>query len=82
MGQDRVIAYRTHAAVTLWFLGYPEQALAHIHEALALAYELSHPFSLAFARWSAAWVSQLHRDVPTVYEHAEAAVALSPPAKA
>ena len=77
MGQDRVVACRTHAAVTLWFLGYPDQALAHIHEALALAYELSHPFSMAFARWSAAWVSQLRRDVPAVYEHAEAALALS-----
>src|SRR5437879_580081 len=57
LGQDRVIACRTHAAVTLWFLGYPEQALAHIHDALMLAHELSHPFSLVLARWSAAWVS-------------------------
>ena len=29
--------------VTLWLLGYPEQALAALHEALALAHELSHP---------------------------------------
>jgi predicted ATPase/class 3 adenylate cyclase len=77
MGQDRVIACRTHAAVTLWFLGYPEQALAHIHDALMLAHELSHPFSLALAQWSATWVSQLRRDVPAVYEQAEATVALS-----
>src|SRR5439155_9576484 len=77
LSQDRLIASRTHAAVTLWFLGYPDQALAHIHEALALAHELAHPFSLALARWSAAWVAQLRRDVSAVYEHAEAAVALS-----
>ena len=63
--------------VTLWLLGYPEQALARLHEALALAHELSHPFSLACARCLAAFVSQFRRDVPAVHEQAEAAVALS-----
>lgn len=58
-------------------LGYQGQALAHIHEALTLAHELSHPFSLAFAQCWAAFVSQLRRDVAAVYEQAEAAVALS-----
>ncbi len=42
-----------------------------------MAHELSHPYSLAFARCVAALVSQCRRDVPAVYEHAEAAVALS-----
>ena len=31
----------------LWSLGYPDQALKRSHEALTLAQELSHPFSLA-----------------------------------
>ena len=69
LSQDRVVASRTHAAVTLWFLGYPEQARTHLHDALALAHELAHPFSLALARWSAAWVGAVRRDVPAVYEH-------------
>jgi predicted ATPase len=77
MGQDPGVACRTYAAMTLWLLGYPEQALAYIHEALALAHALSHPYSLAFAQFWAAWVSQVRRDVPAVHEHAEAAVALS-----
>jgi predicted ATPase len=77
IGQDLGVACQTHAARTLWVLGYPAQALAHLHEALALAQELSHPYSLVFARHWAAWVSQVRRDVPAVYEHAEAAVALS-----
>ncbi len=77
MGQDPGVACRAYAALTLWLLGYPEQALARLHEALALAHELSHPFSLAFARCWAACVSQFRRDVPAVHEHAEAAVALS-----
>jgi predicted ATPase len=77
LGHDPGVACRAYAAQTLWVLGYPEQALARVHEALALAYELSHPFSLAFARCWAAMVSQCRRDVPDVHEHAEAAVALS-----
>jgi predicted ATPase len=58
-------------------LGYPEQALVHLHEALALAHALAHPFTLAFAHSVAAFVLQCRRDVPAVYEHAEAAAALS-----
>jgi tetratricopeptide (TPR) repeat protein len=77
MGHDPGVACRIYAARALWLLGYPEQALAHLHEALALAHELSHPFSLAFAWCLAAFVSQFHRDVQAVYEQAEAAVALS-----
>jgi len=77
MGQDPGVACRIYAAATLWSLGYPAQALARIHEALALAHELSHPFSLAFARCFAAFVSQFRRDVPAVHAHAEATVALS-----
>jgi predicted ATPase len=48
-----------------------------IHDALALAHELSHPFSLAWARCLAACVSQFRRDVPAVHAHAEAAIALA-----
>ena len=76
MGPDPGVAADLCRA-TLWLLGYPAQALARIHDALALAHELSHPYSLAFARCWAACVSQLRRDVPAVHEHAEAAVALS-----
>jgi predicted ATPase len=65
------------AAQTLWLLGYPEQALVCRHEALALAHELSHPYSLAFARVWAAIVSQLRRDILAVHEQAEATVVLS-----
>jgi predicted ATPase/class 3 adenylate cyclase len=77
IGHDPGVACRAFAAWVLWVLGYPEQALTRVHEALALAYELSHPFSLAYARCWAAMVSQFRRDVSAVHEHAEAAVALS-----
>ena len=68
MGQDPGVACQAHGARTLWLLGYPAQALTHIHDALALAHELTHPFSVAFAQCWAAIVSQLRRDVLAVYE--------------
>jgi predicted ATPase len=77
IGQDPGVSCRAYAAMTLWLLGYPEQALAHVHGGLALTRTLSHPYSLAFAHCWVAWVSQVRRDVLAVREHAEAAVALS-----
>jgi class 3 adenylate cyclase/predicted ATPase len=77
IGQDPGVGCLVGVALTLWLLGYPAQALAHIHGALVLAHALSHPYSLAFAQFWAAWVSQVRRDVPAVREHAEAAIALS-----
>jgi predicted ATPase len=77
IGYDPGVGCRAVAAMTFWLLGYPAQALAHIHEALALAHELSHPLSLAYARCVAAVVFHYRRDVPAVHEQAEAAVALS-----
>jgi predicted ATPase/class 3 adenylate cyclase len=77
MGQDPGVACGAFVAMALWLLGYPEQALAHLNHALALAHELSHPISLAFARCLAATVYQLRQDASATYEHAEAAVVLS-----
>jgi predicted ATPase len=77
MGLDPGVVCRAYAAWTLWLLGYPAQALARLHEALALTHALAHPYSLAWARAYAAHVYQCRRDVPAVHEQAEAAVALS-----
>jgi predicted ATPase len=77
IGHDPGVACHAFAAWTLWLLGYPAQALVHVHEALALAHALSHPFSLAYAQCWAAYVYQFRRDVLAVYEHAEATVVLS-----
>jgi predicted ATPase len=77
IGQDPGVACRAFTALILWLLGYPEQALARTHDAMVLAQELSHPFSLAFARSMVAVVSQCRWDMPAMHEHAEAAVALA-----
>jgi predicted ATPase len=77
IGQDLGVACRAYTALLLWLLGYPEQSQARLREALALAYALSHPYSLAFAQSMAAWVAQFRRDVPAVQAQAEAAIALA-----
>ena len=77
IGHDLGVGCRVGAAMALWLLGYPDQALVCLHDALALVHELSHPFSLAFARSYAAMVFQFRRDMSAVHEHAEAAAALS-----
>jgi predicted ATPase len=74
--------WHLYAATALWFLGYLEQAVARLHEALALVHEVtviprSQSYSLAYAAVWTALASQLRRDVPAVYEQAEVAVALT-----
>jgi class 3 adenylate cyclase/predicted ATPase/energy-coupling factor transporter ATP-binding protein EcfA2 len=61
-----------YVAWILWLLGYPDQALTRVHEALALAHALSHPYTLATAWCYAAFVAQFRRDVPAVHEKATA----------
>ena len=66
-----------YAAWTLWYLGYPDQALKRSQEALALAQELSHPFSLAYALAVLPGSISLRREEQAAQERAEAAIALS-----
>jgi predicted ATPase len=47
-GQDPGATSLSWAAWALWFLGYSDQALRRRQEALALAQELDHPFTLGF----------------------------------
>ena len=76
-GQDPGAACRAYGAANLWWLGYPEQALRWSHEAVTLARELAHPFSLGFALFLTSWVPQFRREGPLTHERAEAAIALA-----
>jgi predicted ATPase len=75
--QDPGVHCLTSMAETLWYLGYPDQALTRMHQALTLARELAHPFSLAFTQVLMAILHQLRRDVPLAHESAEAAFTLA-----
>ncbi|MDQ3828836.1 MAG: hypothetical protein M3361_05900, partial [Candidatus Tectomicrobia bacterium] len=66
-----------HAALTLWCLGYPAQALRRSQEALALAQTLAHPYSLGLARHYAAQVHHRRRDASVVQAQAEALLTLA-----
>jgi predicted ATPase len=61
----------------LWELGYPDQALQRSQEALTLAQERAHPFSVATALIFAAYLHQYRREAHMTYERAEAALGLS-----
>jgi TOMM system kinase/cyclase fusion protein len=76
-GQDPGVLCRAYSAWALGLLGYPDQALEKIHEAVTLGRDLSHPHSLVFALYLVASLHQLRRDVPATHEWAEATLALS-----
>jgi predicted ATPase len=76
-GQDPGVMCRGHAALPIWIMGYPDQALQSIHEALTLAQEFAHPFSLAFALHISTVVHAFRREVQAVQERAETLITVS-----
>jgi predicted ATPase/class 3 adenylate cyclase len=76
-GQDPAVACLPYVGLSLWYLGYPDQALERVYEAFALAQKLSHPFSMAYALYFAARLHQLQREGPAAQEQAEALIALA-----
>ena len=76
-GHDPGVCGLRHAAMTLWLLGYPDQALRKSQDALALAQKLSHPYSLAFALYYSAWLHQHRGERQAVQERIEATVMLA-----
>ena len=76
-GFDPRVPCRAFRAYTLWLLGYPDQAVQQREAALALAQELSHPYTAAIARYVATAVAQFCRDGHSAQERAEALMWLS-----
>ena len=76
-GDDAGVGCLTYVALTLWLLGYAEQALERIQAALALARALSHPFSLAYVLIATGWFYHWHREAQAIQACAEEAIALS-----
>ena len=76
-GQDPAVVCRSFAAWALWLLGYPDQARHGIHEALTLARELAHPFTVAYALVCSAVLHWFLRDEEVVQRQAEAVMTLS-----
>jgi TOMM system kinase/cyclase fusion protein len=75
-GHDPGVCCRMLMALSLWLLGYPDQAVASSQEALALAQQLGHPFSVAFALSFAAMLHQCRCEAPLTHARAEAILTL------
>ncbi len=75
--QDPGVACFSYSAWNLWCLGYPQQALEKMHQAITLARESLHPFSLAWALNFAGRVHEFRREGPAAQERAEAVIALA-----
>jgi DNA-binding NtrC family response regulator/predicted ATPase len=75
--QNPGVACLAFAGRVLWSLGVADQALQRCDEALVLARELAHPFSLVYALGCAAVLHQLRREWPAAQERAEATIALA-----
>ena len=67
-GQDPGPVCLCRGSAVLWHLGYPDQALTRMEDALALAERLAHPFSRAYVLIWAAWLRLFRRDVAEAEE--------------
>jgi predicted ATPase/class 3 adenylate cyclase len=76
-GIDIGVSAQSHRACALWLLGYPDQALAESQEALTLAQEMAHPFSLVGAQLWLAWLHQFRLEPQAVYDRATGSAALA-----
>jgi len=75
--QEPGVACLCYASYALWYLGYADQALARVRQAVALARELAQPHAQPRTLYSLALVHQLRREAATAHVEAEAAVKLS-----
>src|SRR5215831_17009639 len=64
-------------ARALWYLGYPDQKQTQIGEALSLAQQVAHPYSLSYVLRVAAMFHQYRREGQPTQERVEAAISLA-----
>ena len=66
-GQNVGVTMRCYLALSLWHLGYPEQSVRQIEQAIELGRRLKHPFSLAYAICHSSWLYHNCRDRAKVH---------------
>ena len=74
---DSGVACLAFLTLVLAMLGYPDQALQSSHASLTLAHELSHPYSVACARYRVGLYQQFLGQAQAAQEQAEATIALA-----
>jgi predicted ATPase len=75
-GEDAGVICRSLGALALWYLGYPHQGLTRNQEAMTLAHQITHPYSVGYALNCAAMFHQLRREERWTQEHAEATISI------
>jgi len=75
-GQDPGVVCKGYGSLALWLLGYPDRALRELHDALTLAQELSHAFSVAVSLRMATWLHQYLQEEQAVQAYAEKQILL------
>jgi tetratricopeptide (TPR) repeat protein len=76
-GQDPIVHARLYRAMTLWFLGLPDRAVALAREALQYAQSTEYLFSEAMARAISLRIYQFRGEPATIADQAQPAIALS-----
>ncbi|MGH7560247.1 MAG: protein kinase domain-containing protein [Gemmatimonadales bacterium] len=76
-GYDSGMACLSFLSLTLWYLGFPDQARQRADEALALARTLGSPSGIAQTMFFTAWVHQLLGDPTTSQAQTTELIALS-----
>jgi class 3 adenylate cyclase/predicted ATPase len=76
-GADPGVACLAMSQLTLWALGYPDQALRRGPEALAIARRLAHPMGECWSLLSAAMLHQLLGEPKAAQERADAVLRLA-----
>ncbi|MDH3714770.1 MAG: AAA family ATPase [Gammaproteobacteria bacterium] len=76
-GHDPAVCGHGEAALSSWLLGRPEQAVAHLEQALAVAHSLSHAGSTAHAMDIASMLHRYRQDAAEVHACANRMIAFS-----
>jgi predicted ATPase/class 3 adenylate cyclase len=70
LGNNPGVACFTTSAFILWLLGYPDRAVQRASDAVALATELEHPFTLAYALFHGSFLHLWRREPQLVRDRA------------
>jgi predicted ATPase len=76
-GQDVRMASLLRRSMALWFLGYPDAALADSQNSVSDARQIGHAATLLFALWGGFWIQQIRGNYPAASVFADELVCLA-----
>src|SRR5262245_35191196 len=77
-GDDPAVTCHCFLGLCLWYLGYPDQALASVQKALAVAKQIGSPYCETFALDFVSWLQILRRDEPAAQASVDALMRIAP----